>query len=165
MRSKRLTIIVSFISAAMLIAAACTSDVPEGPREPTPEFNPTPAGGSAPAPTATTASDNPAPTQAPASSGPAGDAGNGEDVFLNSGCSACHSTGTNTVIGPGLSGVFARAESRGTGESAEEYLRTAITDPSSYIVDTFTNAMPSIYASTIPADDLQDLIAYLASLN
>lgn len=172
-RSKRLTIIIGFLSMALLIAAACTGDAPEGPRVPTPEFNPTPAGGAAA--TATTASEPtqapaattaPEPTQAPAAStGPAGSADNGETVFNASGCSACHSTGTNRVIGPGLAGVFERAESRGTGQTAEEYVFTAITDPGSFIVDGFPNAMPSTFGSTISEGDIQDLIAYLATLN
>ena len=128
MRSKRLTIIIGFLSMALLIAAACTSDAPEGPRDPTPELNPTPAAGGAAtattapeptqAPAATTA---PEPTQAPAAStGPAGNADNGETVFNANGCAACHSTGTNRNIGPGLAGGFQRAESRGHGQTAEE---------------------------------------------
>ena len=173
MRSKRLTIIIGFLSMALLIAVACTSDAPEGPRDPTPEFNPTPAGGAAPtattapestqAPAATTA---PEPTQAPAAStGPSGDAGNGESVFSANGCSACHSTGDNRIVGPGLAGVFERAESRRTGKTAEEYVFTAITDPGSFIVDGFPNAMPGSFGSTISEGDIQDLIAYLATLN
>ncbi len=161
MRSTRLAIIIGFLSMALLIAAACTSDAPEGPRDPTPEFNPTPAAGAAA--TATTASE---PTQAPAAStGSAGNAGDGETVFNANGCSVCHSTGTNQIIGPGLAGVFESAESRGTGQTAEEYVFTAITDPGSFIVDGFANAMPSSYGSTISEGDIQDLIAYLATLN
>ena len=164
MRSKRLTIIISFLSMTVLLAAACTSDAPEGPRDPTPEFNPTAAGGAAP--TATTAPDVPTATTAPEpTQAPAGDAGNGETVFNASGCSACHSTGTNRIIGPGLAGVFERAESRGTGQTAEEYVFTAITDPGSFIVDGFPNAMPSSFGSTLSEGDIQDLIAYLVTLN
>ena len=61
--------------------------------------------------------------------------------------------------------MFDRAASRVAGQSAEEYVFTAITDPSSFIVDDFSNAMPSTFGSTITEDDLQDLIAYLATLN
>ena len=173
MRSKRLTIIIGILSMALLIAVACTSDAPEGPRDPTPEFNPTPAGGGAA--TATTASEPtqapaattaPEPTQAPAAStGPAGNADNGETVFNDNGCSACHSTGTNRIIGPGLAGVLEGEESRGTGQTAEEYVFPSITATGSFIVDGFSNAMPSSFGSTISEGDIQDLIAYLATLN
>ncbi len=163
MRSTRLTIIIGFLSMALLVAAACTSDAPEGPRDPTPEFNPTPAGGAAA--TATTAPEPAATTPPAVSTGPAGDAGNGETVFTANGCSTCHSTGDNRIIGPGLAGVFARAESRGTGQTAEEYVFTAITDPGSFIVPDFPNAMPATFGSSISEGDIQDLIAYLATLN
>ena len=148
---------------ALLIAVACTSAAPEGPRDPTPEFNPTAAGGAAA--TATTAPDEPATTAPTATTGPAGDAGNGESVFAANGCSACHSTGEDKKIGPGLAGVFARAESRGTGQTAEEYVRTSIIDPGAFVVDDFPNAMLTTFGSTISESDLQDLIAYLATLN
>lgn len=173
MRSKRLTIIIGLISVALLVVAACTSDAGEEPRDPTPEFNPTAAGGAAPTSTsvpepadAAAATTAPEPTEAPAAStGPSGDAGNGESVFTANGCSACHSTGDNRIVGPGLAGLFGRAESRGTGETAEEYVFTAITDPGSFIVDGFPNAMPGSFGSTISEGDIQDLIAYLATLN
>ncbi len=170
MRSKRLTIIISLISAVLLIAIACTTEDDSEGREPTPEFNPTAGGGAAPTATAppdpTAAPAAAEPTEAPAApEGPAGDPVNGQNVFLDNGCSACHSTGENRVVGPGLSGVFDRAASRVAGQSAEEYVFTAITDPSSFIVDGFSNAMPSTFGTTIAEDDLQDLIAYLATLN
>ena len=167
MRSKRLAFLMILASMALLIAAACTSDAPEGPRDPTPEFNPTAAGEAAP--TATAEPEAPAatePTEAPAAStGPAGDAANGETVFKGNGCSGCHSTGSDRLVGPGLAGVLDRAESRGTGETAEEYVFTAITDPGSFVVDGFPNIMPPGFGSSISEGDIQDLIAYLATLN
>ncbi len=180
MRSKRLTIIISLTAAVLLIAVACTGEADDGPRVPTPEFNPTAAGEAAEAapvastdpeetdagttdPAATTASD---PVEEVVQvAGPTGDPENGASVFIDNGCATCHSTGDNRVIGPGLAGVFARAESRGTGQTAEEYVFTSITDPSEFIVDDFPNAMPSGFGDSIPEGDLEDLIAYLATLN
>ena len=173
MRSKRLTIIIGLLSMALLIAAACSSDAPEGPRDPTQEFNPTPAGGAAP--TATTAPDAPAattapePTQAPpASTGPAGDAGNGKILFAANSvlaCSGCHSTGTFKRFGPGLAGVLEQAASRVEGMSAEEYIEQSIRDPAAFVVSDFpNNLMPTSYGS-LPDSDIQDLVAYLSTLN
>ncbi len=161
MRSGRLTIIIGLLSMALLIAAACTSDAP-GPREPTPEFNPTPAGGAAA--TATIAPEPAATTPPAASTGPAGDAVNGKTVFTANGCSACHSTGTDKLIGPGLAGVLERAATRVEGISAEEYIEQSIRDPGAFVVTDFSNLMPTSFGS-LPDSDIQDLIAYLATLN
>jgi cytochrome c2 len=153
-RSTRLAIIIGFLAMALLIAAACTSDAPEGPREPTPEFNPTPAGGAAP-----TAATAPEPTEAPAAN-----AANGEKLFIANGCSACHSTGTNTIIGPGLAGVMERAATTVAGMSAEEYIEQSIRDPGAFLPDDFNNLMPATFAS-LPDNDIQDLVAYMSTLN
>ena len=163
MRSKRLTIIISFLSMTVLLAAACTSDVPEGPRDPTPEFNPTAAGGAAA--TATTAPDVPAAATAPEpTQAPAGDAGNGESLYTANGCSGCHSTGTDKIIGPGLAGVLQRAATRVEGMSAEAYIEQSIRDPGAFVVSDFSNVMPTTFDS-LPDSDIQDLIAYLSTLN
>ena len=163
MRSMRLTIIISFLSMTVLLAAACTSDAPEEPRDPTPEFNPTAAGeAAAPAPTAP---DVPAATTAPEpTQAPAGDAGNGESLYTANGCSGCHSTGTDKIIGPGLAGVLQRAATRVEGMSAEAYIEQSIRDPGAFVVSDFSNVMPTTFDS-LPDSDIQDLIAYLSTLN
>ena len=77
-QSKRLTITIILASAVLLMAAACSSDGPEGTRVSAPEFDPRVT------PKATIPPDEPTtppePTQTP-------DAVNGEKVFLNNGCS------------------------------------------------------------------------------
>lgn len=168
MRSKRLTFIIGLLSMALLIAAACSSDAPEDPRDPTPELNPTPAGGAAhTAPDAPAATTAPEPTQAPpASTGPAGEAGNGKTLFFSAAntCSGCHSTGTFKSYGPGLAGILERAASRVEGMSAEEYIEQSIRDPAAFVVSGFPDFMPKSYGS-LPDSDIQDLIAYLKTLN
>ena len=148
----------------VLLAAACTSDAPEEPRDPTPEFNPTAAGEAAA--TATTAPDVPAATTAPEPT--SGDAGNGKSLFAANSvfaCSGCHSTGTFKRFGPGLAGVLERAASRVEGMSAEEYIEQSIRDPGAFVVSDFTpNLMPTSFGS-LPDSDIQDLIAYLSTLN
>ena len=95
---------------------------------------------------------------------PTGDAANGQALFASNGCSGCHSTGDNTIVGPGLKGVGARAGDRIAGLTADEYITASIKDPGSFIVDGFPNAMPGTFASMADSD-IQDLIAYLKSLN
>ena len=36
----------------------------------------------------------------------------GKELFDNSGCATCHSTGDDKIVGPGLAGVYARADRR-----------------------------------------------------
>jgi cytochrome c551/c552 len=159
-RSKRLSIIVGVVGLIAMIGIACTSDVSEATRVPTPQFDPTPAGEAAPVPTQPPA----AATAAPANGGSAGDAGNGESVFQSNGCSGCHSTDDNTLVGPGLKGLSGRAGDSVAGVSADEYIAASVTDPGSFVVDGFTNLMPDIFGS-MAESDLQDLVAYLNTLN
>ncbi len=88
----------------------------------------------------------------------------GETVFEANGCSTCHSTGTDTIIGPGLSGLFDRAGSTVPGQSAEDYVRESIVDPGAFVVEGFANLMPATFAASLSSGDLQDLIAYLGTL-
>lgn len=81
----------------------------------------------------------------------------GESVF-NANCGTCHSTGTNTIIGPGLSGLADRATSDG-------YIRDSIMNPGAVIVDGFPNIMPATLGASLSSDDLDDLIAYLGTFS
>lgn len=104
-----------------------------------------------------------APTRDPALPPHVADASNGEQLFKNESCSACHSTGTRRVTGPGLAGIGQIATTRDAALTADEYLEQAIRDPGAYVVDGFNNLMPNTY-SRLPQDDVDDLIAYLKTL-
>ncbi len=81
----------------------------------------------------------------------------GREVFLNNGCSGCHSTGADTVFGPGLGGVGARANT--------DDIRQSITDPGAVVVDGFNDGiMPGNFGSVISDQDLNALIQYLQTL-
>jgi mono/diheme cytochrome c family protein len=88
-----------------------------------------------------------------ANSGP--DLANGEKVFSNFGCSGCHNTSTDKLIGPGLAGI---------GSNGEDYVRESIIDPGAVIADGFNDLMPKSFKSQIKEADLDDLIAYLETL-
>ena len=75
------------------------------------------------------------PTQEPVEFHPTG-----KNAFVSG--SSCHSTGDNTVVGPGLQGVYARAATR-TSLDAEAYLEESMRDPGAFIVDSFPAVMPS----------------------
>jgi hypothetical protein len=69
------------------------------------------------------------------------------------------------LIGPGLLNVGTRAESRVEGLSAIEYIRTSIVNPGAYVVESFPDElMPQNWAEINAEDEINDLIAYLLTL-
>jgi cytochrome c2 len=114
---------------------------------------------------------------------PAGDAAAGELLATSAGCTACHIT---TPVGPAwlasadAPGIGTRAAGRvsaadyaGAATDAHGYLFESIVDPSVYIVPgnpAYVNAangdslMPATYATTLSAQNVADLIAYLETL-
>lgn len=95
------------------------------------------------------------------------DAGKGATVALTNGCGGCHSTEPGvTMTGPNWSGVADHAANRVPGESPALYIYTSITNPGAYTVPNFpSGVMPAVYAETIPAADLANLVAYLLTLH
>jgi cytochrome c2 len=87
----------------------------------------------------------------------------GEQLFSANGCTACHSTGEDTIIGPGLSGVYVRAGER-TALDVDGYIEQSIREPDVFVVDGFiAGLMPSF--DELSASEITDLIAYLKTLN
>ncbi|MDJ0753429.1 MAG: cytochrome c [Ardenticatenaceae bacterium] len=93
-----------------------------------------------------------------------------EDVILNAGCAACHvigPIGDHGKVGPDLTGIAAVADSRVEGQSAREYLRSAILYPNDHIVADCPNGpcladvMPDYYGERLSAGQLEDMISYL----
>lgn len=121
-----------------------------------------------------------APTEAAAdtsddtsAAGPSGDAANGEVLFttfqssVNFACNTCHLVNAETqLIGPGMLNISTRAAERVPGQSAEEYTRASILEPSEFVVPGFPDMlMPQTYATIFTEDEIDDLIAYLYTLN
>jgi cytochrome c2 len=104
-----------------------------------------------------------------------GDAARGEELYNQvtigsasaPGCVTCHSMAPDVVlVGPSHAGLADRAGSYVEGMSAEDYLRESITDPDAHIVDGFTpGVMYQNYGAELQARDVNDLVAYLLTLN
>lgn len=137
---KRSNIVVMVVLAVFTLfaIAACSDDSPS----PFSTTTPTPA------------EDQSAPSGSDdtVASGP--DIANGESKFTSLGCSGCHTTGTNKLVGPGLAGISSKGD---------DYIRQSIVDPSAVLVDGFANLMPTTFAS-LKESDLEDLVAYLKTL-
>lgn len=106
-----------------------------------------------------------------------GDAAAGEALFtemqasVGFACSTCHNAASSArLIGPGLQGIGATAATRVEGQSASDYLHTAIVDPNSFIVPPDDggpypeNLMPQTYATLFSEQQINDLVAYLMTL-
>ncbi len=103
-----------------------------------------------------------------------GDAAHGQELYEQTvigsasapGCVTCHSLEPDTVlVGPSHAGLANRAGTYQEGVSAEEYLRTSITNPDDHIVEGFTpGVMYQNYAEDLSARDINDLVAYLLTL-
>ena len=119
---------------------------------------------------------------------PAGDAASGEQIAVTpGGCTACHiSTGGAATLGPDWmasgdpdgQGIGTRAELRleaadyaGTATSGDQYLFESIVQPDAYIVPgnasyapAGQSIMPHNYGTTLSAQQVADIIAYLQTI-
>jgi cytochrome c oxidase subunit 2 len=91
----------------------------------------------------------------------------GEIWATQFGCIACHSIDGSVVVGPSWQGVYGSEEALDDGTTAtvdDEYLRESIMDPSAQLVDGFADAMPKDFGERMSEEQIDDVIAYIASL-
>lgn len=97
-----------------------------------------------------------------------GPAAKGKAIFTGAGtCFTCHDTANGIkVVGPTLKGVASRAGSREPGKSADDYLHESIVSPNAYLVEGFPQGiMPQNFGQILSKDQINDLVAYLKTLN
>lgn len=80
-------------------------------------------------------------------------------------CASCHTVTDVDLTGPGLGGYALVAGTRVDGESAEEYTRYAITHPDRYILPGWSNVMYIGYGVRMSDEQIDDLVAYMLSLD
>ena len=88
-------------------------------------------------------------------------------------CVSCHSLEKGrTIVGPSLAGVGATAGQRikeanykGLVKTAAEYLHESIVDSDAYVVKGFGKGiMPKGYGEGLTPQEVDDLVAYIASI-
>ena len=87
----------------------------------------------------------------------------GEEWFTSQGCNACHSTGSDKLVGPGQLGIYERAGPRSEYCSPEDYIESSIRYPGEYIVEDYTNLMPTTWEDA-EKQEIADIIEYLKTL-
>lgn len=89
----------------------------------------------------------------------------GRAVYRALDCGGCHAANIiGRRLGPPLDHIGTLAAQREPGVSAVDYLRQSIVDPGAYLVPGYTDSMPRGLARDLPPEDLDALVAYLASL-
>lgn len=98
---------------------------------------------------------------------PASAAQRGADLAQSTGCMACHSKGTERLVGPGWGGLYGSDVAFADGSSAradDAYLTQSIVDPDARVVkDYMPHVMPA-YAGVLDAGQVADIVAYIRSL-
>ena len=96
--------------------------------------------------------------------GNAGGGSPGLAVFQANGCGGCHTfkpanaTGT---VGPNLDNLEAEAKKANRG-LLEDFIRESIVKPQAYLEPGYSDAMPHIFGTQIPPDQLNQLVHFLA---
>lgn len=79
-------------------------------------------------------------------------------------CATCHTLDGTPLVGPSFQGLSERAGLRIPGMSAEEYIHQSILNPGAYIVEGYQNSMNSTYAQFFSEEDINNLTAFLLSI-
>jgi cytochrome c oxidase subunit 2 len=85
-------------------------------------------------------------------------------VFQQNGCGGCHAfkpAGSTGNVGPDLDNLKAAAATAKRGP-LEKFVEESIVDPGAYLAPGYSDAMPHIFKTQIPPDQLKQLVQYLS---
>jgi cytochrome c oxidase subunit 2 len=91
----------------------------------------------------------------------------GELVSQQFGCAACHSSDGTELAGPTWLGVYGSTEMLTDGTSVlvdRAYLIKSIREPGFQVVEGYQNIMPENIGSDLSEEQIDDLIAFIESL-
>ncbi len=97
----------------------------------------------------------------------------GMNLFTSEGCGGCHVIegldGAVGQVGPELTQIATVAAGRVPDQTAEEYIRTSIVNPSAYLVEDCptgpcVNAMPANFDERLSTQELEDILTYMLAL-
>lgn len=92
----------------------------------------------------------------------------GEQIALDAGCLACHTTDGSDLVGPSwldLAGSDRPLESGETVVADDAYLEESIIDPEAKVVEGFDPTMPTTYQDTLSAEDIGSIIDFINTLS
>jgi cytochrome c oxidase subunit 2 len=91
----------------------------------------------------------------------------GSDIATSAGCRNCHSTDGSPGLGPSWSGLYGSTvtlEGGATVTATAAYIEESIRNPDAGIVAGYPpGLMQSDYATTLTADEIAALVAYISS--
>ena len=94
-------------------------------------------------------------------------AAHGAQLVKDLGCTACHSTGTDRVVGPGWGGLYGSTVDLADGRKVkadDAYLSESIRQPNAAIVATYEPDVMPAYDGQVSDADIKAIVAYLHSL-
>lgn len=112
--------------------------------------------------TASAAAEQSAPVKAAADP-----AARGAQLVQDLGCTACHSTGQDRVVGPGWGGLYGSTVDLADGSKVkadDAYLIESIREPNAKVVATYPADVMPVYGTQLAENDITAIVAYLHSL-
>ena len=106
-------------------------------------------------------------TTAAAPAAPADSVARGAQLVKDVGCTACHSTGKQTLVGPGWEGLYGSTVELNNGskmEADDAYIAESINNPNAKVVAGFTAGLMPSYATLLTDEQRGSIVAYIRSL-
>ncbi len=103
--------------------------------------------------------------QAPAT--PVSEAAQGEQIARDTGCMACHSSGSQQLVGPGWADLYGSEVPLTDGSTVpadDAYLSESILDPDAKVVAGFAPHLMPSYAGMLDEGQVAAIVAYIRSL-